>query len=458
MEYAKLFQKLKAIKQQHLLSEWHQLSLSQRQDLAAQIEALNTKTFLDQQLALNAKSNSHTNLDSFNAFDLSGNQEDYLKGLHLLASGKVGCLLIAGGQGTRLQFSGPKGMFPVSIVKQKSLFQIFAEKVVAASKQSNRLLSLAIMTSPLNDAVTKKFFLENNNFGLNSQQLHFFSQEMLPFLNADGNLFLDSAGSLAEGPDGNGSSLKCFWKSGFWDIWYNEGVRILNFVLIDNPLADPFDAELIGFHERNCADITIKCITRMDPNEKVGTITQINGKVQVVEYSELPLNERDATNAQGNFKHPLANLSLFSFDMNFVKEAAINYTDKIPLHPAWKTIQADISMAQSKQNHSTNPLKAWKFEKFIFDLLPFATTVKALVYPRETCFAPLKNLEGKDSISEVQQILQANDRRIFTKITGKEPTIIPFEISQEFYYPTPELLKYWKNARLPQKNYIDRDE
>src|SRR5262249_53351096 len=129
---------------------------------------------------------------------------------------------------------------------------------------------------------------ENGFFGLLRDQVFIFTQSMLPFLDDMGNLFLEEKDSMALGPDGNGSSLACFVSSGIWDLWYAKGIRFLTYVLIDNPLADPFDAELIGFHKRMESDVTVKTTKRLFPEEKVGVLVLKEGRIHVVEYSELP--------------------------------------------------------------------------------------------------------------------------------------------------------------------------
>ena len=139
----------------------------------------------------------------------------------LIAQGKVGCLIVAGGQGTRLKFDGPKGLYPVSPVKHKSLFQIFAEKTLACGKKHGVKLPLSIMASKKNYHTTRQYFEDNNYFGLESGQVSFFIQGELPLLNEDETLFLDEPCHIAMGPDGNGSSLKHFVQSGIWDRWYS---------------------------------------------------------------------------------------------------------------------------------------------------------------------------------------------------------------------------------------------
>lgn len=450
LDFASALQKLTEIKQQHILKYWEHLSENQKNQLLAQIEELDSTIFKQQQKQLqSSRQEQFQNLKPFTDFSLSGADSDFKHGKELISQGLLGCLIVAGGQGTRLRFDGPKGIFPVSPVRQKSLFQLFAEKVVAASRQAKKLLPLAIMTSPLNHAETVAFFEKHNLFGLEKQQLYFFSQGTLPLLDEDGNLFLEDVDSIARGPDGNGSALQHFYQSGIWSEWHRLGINYLNFCVIDNPLADPFDAELLGFHYRLHSEITVKGTMKRSADEKVGTLAKQDNKTIVVEYTELPEPLRSATLPNGTMQFGCANLSLFCFNMNFIKMTAGVST---PFHLAFKAV--NYLNAEGISCQAEKPM-AWKFEKFIFDVLPIASKVSALLYPREACFAPLKNYDGPDSIDSVRKALQNNDRSLFAKITGSPCTNEPFEISQEFYYPTPELIAKWRGKTPPASDYIE---
>lgn len=452
---AEMNQKLKEIGQEHLLKYWDSLSSTERELLSVQIDHLDIKAYQEQKkLALQPDSPAPSGtLAAFQDYVKSGSAEDLKVGKQLIAEGKVGCLIVAGGQGTRLRCDGPKGAFPVTVVKHKSLFQVFAERVLAASKQANRPLLVAMMTSPANHKETVSLFEQNQFFGLNPKQIVFFSQEELPLLDAKGNLFLETPARIAAGPDGNAASLKHFVDKGIWSAWYQQGVRFLNYVHIDNPLADPFDAELIGFHNRQGSDLIIKCISREDPQEKVGVVFKKNGKVDVIEYSEISTEERDARNPDGTLRNMCANVSMFSFKMDFVNDVAKRHYANLPYHKAWKAVKYLTPEGEVKT--AEKPM-AWKYEKFIFDVLPYTQSVKALLYPREECFAPLKNMNGSDSLSDVQASLQRSDRMIFKRVTGiGAPLSKTFELAFQFYYPTPELLAKWQGKPLPETPYIE---
>ncbi|HRD56172.1 MAG TPA: UTP--glucose-1-phosphate uridylyltransferase [Parachlamydiaceae bacterium] len=442
MDYNQAFEKLKAIKQEHILAFFDSLSKIKKEMLLNQIDKLDAALFKKQQALVFQKEEKKPEIapcDSAVQSEFILPDEEARK---MLEEGKIGCLLVAGGQGTRLEFEGPKGLYLVSPVKKKSLFQIFAEKTIAAGKLAKRLLPLAIMTSEENRKETEEFFKENDYFGLFKNQIYFFTQKSLPMLTEEGNLFLTNPFSIAKGADGNGSSLKQFFDSGIFEKWLKNGVQFVNYVLIDNPLADPFDEKLLFFQSSQKQDVLIKCIKREDPKENVGVLGKKDGHISVIEYSEISENERFTKNNQGELLYPFANISLFSFSMDFIRKAAA-HEKEMPLHKAFKQV-------------SKTHLKGWKFERFIFDVLSFAKNILLIEYPRQECFSPLKNKAGRDSLKTVQHDMETKDIKIMRKITTSDAAVLtPFEIAQDFYYPTKELIEKWKKKTIPQKHYIE---
>lgn len=312
-------------------------------------------------------------------------QGDPIEGKKLLKSGKAGCLIVAGGQGTRLGFDGPKGCF--EIFPGKSLFRIFAEKTLFHSKECGFPLPLAIMTSMQNHKQVISHFEQNEYFGLQATQVGFFTQGEFPFLDEQGKLLKTENGATIQGPSGNGVSLLHFVESGICSQWQQQGIEYVSFVQIDNPLADPFDPALLGYHHNYPADATIKAILRDDPLEKVGVILLKEGKVAVVEYNEISDEEKLTRNIDDKLRHPCANISLFCFNLTFIQQLyELQAWEKMPLHFAHKPIA------------SVPGQWGYKSEYYIFDVLPFAKNVNVLVYPRASCFAPFKELSDLEAV------------------------------------------------------------
>jgi UDP-N-acetylglucosamine/UDP-N-acetylgalactosamine diphosphorylase len=251
---------------------------------------------------------------------------------------------------------------------------------------------------------------------------------------------LEKAGKIACGPDGNGHSLKSFVEQGIWEKWKAHGIDYINILPIDNPLADPFDTELVGFHARQENDVTLKAIFRHDPQEKMGVICLKNHKIGVQEYSELPADTA---------RFELANTSLYCLSMEFIKTVSAKI---LPWHLARKTATVLASTAQGSTAETT---KIWKCETFLFDILDHAKNVSVLVYPREQTYAPLKNNSGENSLATLQAALLALDQNIIRHLTGKQPPDYPFELAQDFHYPTATLLNSWQGKSLPPQDYIE---
>lgn len=282
---------------------------------------------------------------------------------------KIGCLVLAGGQGTRLGIDGPKGCIELPLQEKKTLFQLMFEKV----KEKGSELSLAIMTSPINREATIKYFEEHDYFGLTNVSV--FSQEMMAVCDEEGNLCGDM-----ESPDGNGKALKNFFESGVWKLWKAKGVEVVQVIPVDNPKAEPFDGELLAIHEKEQVELVLKCIRRDSPKEKLGVIGEESGRLMIREYSEL-------TERMQDLGFPLGNTGIFSCSMDFVKRTA---ELELPWHLAHK--QAGDQWI-------------WKFETFIFDLFPYAFSFKVVISERKNCFAPLKNRLGPDSLETVAKAL-----------------------------------------------------
>ena len=445
---------LKNLGQNRLLSHLDQLEDHERRLVESQLAALDLEVLsLQVENWKNPTKADASPLEPFDSYYMSGDPEDVERGEQSLRAGELGCLIVAGGMGSRLGFDGPKGMYPVTPVQKKSLFQVFAEKATAASQWAGCSLPMAFMTSPLNHEATVDFFQEHEFFGSDPKQISFFSQGTLPFLDEEGQLFLSSRDAIAQGPDGNGVALKHFYDSGLWERWDRAGVKHVIFLQVDNALGDPFDSCLLGHHVRNSNDVTLKCVLREDPAEKVGVLVKRQGQAAIVEYSEISPEEQEARAADGSLKHACANISQFCFSMDFIRKAGEAGYSALPLHLAHKAVK--FLHDDGKIVQASEPM-AWKFETFIFDLLALTQQVGSLVYPREECYAPLKNREGRDSIESVQKALLARDREIWRQLLSKQPGESVFELSADFFYPKPDLIERFSTYQSLPHGYMPK--
>ena len=376
---------------QHLCAKMETLSALQLQDFLSQLQTMDSSFLAKQkQLLLEKIPKDLSKYLPCRHFETSGNADDRKRGEELISQGKVGCLILAGGQGTRLGLEGPKGAVPVTPGTQKSLFQLFCERTKRVSIEAGRQLPLCIMTSQKNHEQTLQFLHTHEYFGLTPEQLQFFKQGMLPFIDDGGNWLLEKPGKIAEGPDGNGHALHHFFQSGLWQSYREMGVEYLNIIFIDNALADPFDPEFIGFTARHFADAALKAVKRQSPDEKMGVLVELNGKLKVVEYSEI--------SATAAFKFNLSSTGMFCLSMEFIRYLCQDLQVDLPLHLARK--KAHVLKGDVQEE-----VYVWKCERFLFDLLDHVRKSAVLVCPREKIYAPLKNAVGDCSLQTVQQAL-----------------------------------------------------
>ncbi len=333
------------------------------------------------------------------------------QGEALLRAGKVGVVLLAGGQGTRLGFAGPKGLYPVTPVKKKPAFQFFSEKIAAASEVNGKEIPLAVMVSEENAEATREAFVSHDFWGLSENQVDFFIQESLPFLTKEGEPLHRLDGTLLTGPSGNGEVFHSLYKSEVGKKWEDAGIEVLNLLLIDNLLADPVDSALIGLLGKGC-EVAVKTIERLDEAESLGLLMEEKGKLFVKEYSEVDPKEMKRRRADGKLLYLYANLSLFACTMDAAKEAS---QVELPLHKAYKTLPENREAVT----------KGWKFETFIFDLFEHFQC-EVLLYEREETFSPLKNRDGPSSPETVARDLTDQTKRLLRDWTGED-----FSLAQE---------------------------
>lgn len=444
-----IFEYLAGLGQKQLFFGVEELSPTQQERFFAQIKKYDSTLLKKQREALFHTRKLPTPLEPISLFDRSGSEENQAAGKELLNRGKVGCLILAGGFGSRLGAKQPKGTVPVTPIKGKSLFQLFLEKAAFAAKQSGQPLPVAIMTSPFNHLDTLTFLEKHRYFGTKESSCSLFLQGALPYLDEAGNWLLEAPGMLAEAADGNGAAVVNFFNAGIWQKWKEKGIEYVTIIPIDNALADPFDVELIGYHHLSKADATLKAVMRRDANESVGTVARSRDQLCIIEYTELPENEKKALSPDGMLLWRVANTGLFCFRMDFIENLAKNPHFYLPWHIAKKS--AEIFAPPNGRER----IKVYKCETFFFDVLDFTSRANVIVYPREEIYSPLKNAAGEGSLETVQAAFLANERRILQKILGKEVGDGPFELSPVFHYPTPELIAIWRNKEPPQPGYVE---
>jgi len=318
----------------------------------------------------------------------------------LIRENKVAVLVVAGGQGSRLGFEGPKGKYPISPLRQKSLFQLFAESVKALSRRYKTDIPLIIMTSRENDEETREFFKSRQWFGLRPDQIDFFSQGMLPTLTPAGELVLSDEAHLLMNPDGHGGSLKALHESGILKKLKGKGYAELFYCQVDNPIVKIADPVFLGYHKLAKAEISTKVVRRENLEEKVGIYGLANGRPGIIEYSDFSPEDYRAVDENGKLRFWAGNTAIHCISLAFI-ERLNRHGFALPYHRAVKGVEA------LGGNGKREKAKGWKFETFVFDAIPLAERAISMEVVREEEFSPVKNSDGIDSPDTAQKALIA---------------------------------------------------
>jgi UDP-N-acetylglucosamine/UDP-N-acetylgalactosamine diphosphorylase len=390
--------------------------------------------------------------------DAAAWQEAKNAGEAALRDGRVAAFTVAGGQGTRLGYDGPKGTFPVTPITKKTLFQVFAEKLLAAGKRYGRPLHWFIMTSHQNHAATEAFFKEHHFFGMDASRVHFFRQGRMPAVDFNGKILLETTSSLALSPDGHGGSLRALERSGALEIMKREGIDTLSYFQVDNPLVRAIDPAFIGWHLLRGSEMSSKMVPKAYAEEKVGVFCAQDGKLVVVEYSDLPMETQRETDASGQLRYLAGSIAIHLLDREFIRRMAAGGDGAaLPFHRADKKIPTiDASGAAVKPSKANGV----KFEMFVFDALPFAKNPLVIETRRADDFSPVKNADGLDSPKtssddqrrQFARWLNAHGAALATDATGLPA--IAIEVAPSFGYDEDSFADSWVR-RLPRPQLTD---
>ena len=397
--------------QEHVFRFWDQLDDAQREQLLTQLDALDfeeVSRLVAQHIKGQGAEQTLPHLEPAPFVRLPRTPEEIeeyrrarQRGEEVIRAGQVAAFLVAGGQGTRLGYDGPKGSFPIGVLSSKTFFQLFAEQIFATRRRYGADVPWYIMTSRDNDEVTRRFFATHNYFGLPAKDIVFLQQGMMPAIDQNGRLLMESPHSLALAPDGHGGAIRALKRSKALDDMARRGVKYISHFQVDNVLIRIIDPDFLGFHVFSASQMSSRMVRKRSPEERVGVFCLVDGRLRVIEYSDLPANLAEARRPDGELQFNAGNIAIHIYDVDFVEQ--LNQRDyELPFHRAWKKVPFVNELSHRIRPRQPN---ANKFEMFVFDALPAARRTLVMEVAREDEFSPVKSLTGEDSVETAQRDL-----------------------------------------------------
>lgn len=448
-----LLSQLKPFGQEHLLQFWDELTASQQENLAAQIQKIDfaqvAELFVQQDSTIDLQAFEEQGKDppAYKFGDLSSDadtnysapikitkSEAIQKGREALAAGKCAVMLVAGGQGTRLGSAFPKGMFPIGPVSHASLFQIHLEKTLVLSRKFGKSLPICIMCSPATQADTVEFLNEKDWFGIPEEDRFLFCQGTMPAVSMEtGEILLADKDLIALSPNGHGGMLAAICEEhvpenlSVLERLTQRGVENLFHFQVDNPFVNICAPEFIGYHLASGSEMTSQVIRKREPNERVGNVVELDGKLYVIEYSDIPTSLANRRLPDGSLQIWAGSIAVHLFRLDFLRRCEPNAA-ALPFHVAKKKVPF---INPNGSTISPKEPNAIKFERFIFDLMPWAQNAVVVEVDIPHNYGPLKNAAGTgtDCPETVQAQMIALYREWLEKAGAKVAPNIPVEIS-----------------------------
>lgn len=335
--------------------------------------------------------------------EIQEKEENFKKiGLEAIKACKVGAILLAGGQGTRLGFDKAKGMYNIGVNKDLYIFEQLIRNLQKVTDEAGADVPLYIMTSDKNDEQTREFFLEHDYFGYNKDYIKFFVQEMVPAVDFDGNVLVEAEDSLAMSPNGNGGWFTSLLKAGLGEDIKEKGIEWLNVFAVDNVLQQIADPVFVGATIQSGCVSGSKVVRKCDPYERVGALCLEDGKPSIIEYYELTPEMAEAKSESGSLLYGFGVILNYIFSVEKLFEIA---EKKLPLHIVEKKVPFIDENGISIKPDTPN---AYKFETLILDMVYMMDNCLSFEVDREKEFAPVKNATGVDSVETARDLLKKN--------------------------------------------------
>ncbi|MBL8851831.1 MAG: UDPGP type 1 family protein [Planctomycetaceae bacterium] len=446
--------------QEHLLDWWSELDPAQKHALLKELQALDWDRIAPllggdaagSEEARERAARAQPPLDLVRLPEHGGDAEEWARareyGETLLKDGKVGAILVAGGQGTRLGFDHPKGMFKIGPVSGKPLFQLFCEQLAGRERRAGQRLPYYIMTSSATHEETRRYFQEQHYFGLDVDDVSFFQQGALPAVDRAGRILLDEKTKLTASPDGHGGLLHALRRSGLLTVMADRGIEYLYYHQVDNPAAIVCDPAFIGLHALHGSEMSTKVVAKSSAAERMGAVVSVDGRTEIIEYSDLPAERAAAKGPNGELLLWAGNTAMHVFNHAFLERLVVEGC-RLPLHRAFKSVP---HIDETGERVTPAEPNAYKFEQFIFDALPLALGALVVEADRQREFLPVKNRDGADSPDTVRAGLLKLYREWLTHAGAEVSPQARVEISPRFALDAAELAE-----KVPSGTRFNRD-
>ena len=396
-KYQQLLKKYTEHGQEHVFKFFNEITEEEKKEFLTQLEEIDVERVVRIHRNLGAAKplGKLEPIKDINTLDDGEKVADWEKvAYESIKKGEIAVITLAGGQGTRLGSSSPKGCYDIGLPSKKSLFQLQAERIIKLERLVNGIIPWYIMTSKPTHEETENFFKSNNYFGKNPETIRFFQQGVLPCLTFEGKIMLASKSSVAVAPDGNGGIFASLLKTKTLEDMKSRGVKYIHAYCVDNCLVKVGDPAFIGSTIKSKVNCACKVVEKTEPTESVGVLCKSDGNFVVAEYSEVDKETTELRDKDNKLVFNLANIANHVFSVNFLEE--IDETG-LGYHIAKKKIPTlDLETGQSINPTSPNGMK---LELFIFDVLKRANKLNTLLVDRSLEFSPLKNAPGSDTDS-----------------------------------------------------------
>lgn len=382
--------------QQHLLNCFENLDKENKEELINQILETDFELLNNLYNNINCLEKTEDTITPITYIDKEKLSQEELnkyrkKGLEIIKNNKYAVVTMAGGQGTRLGHDGPKGTFILDVSPEKSLFEIFCDKLKKIKEKYNVVIQWYIMTSKENNNATVEFFKKNNYFNYPENAIKFFIQGEIPMLNTEGKIIQTEKGLIKNASNGHGGIFEALYKNKIIQDMNNKGIEWIFIGPVDNPLIQMTDEVMLGIGAEKNVMAVGKSIVKATPDEKVGVFCKKNGRPGVIEYTEITKEMSEQKNNLGELIYGESHINCNLFNIKAIEKIGEN---KLPYHTA---IKKATYMDENGNIIKSDKPNCYKFETFIFDGFGMLDNMEILRGKREEEFAPVKNREGVDS-------------------------------------------------------------